>query len=74
VILINSMIQKIQDSAPDRFGKSKACPFYYEGFGDSDEESGETTRATMKDSGNKMRNLGAYYEVYGEDPSGPAFV
>jgi hypothetical protein len=46
--------------------KSKACGFYYEGFGDSDEESGETTRATMKDSGNKMRDLGQYYEVFGE--------
>jgi hypothetical protein len=66
VIQINSFYSKIQDSAPDRFVKSKACVVYYEGFGDSGEESGETTRATMKDSGNKMRDLGRYYEVLGE--------
>jgi hypothetical protein len=47
--------------------KSKAWLIYCEGFGDSDEESGETTRGTMKDSGNKMRDLGRHYEVFGEN-------
>ena len=50
----------------DRFAKSKACEFYYEGFGDSDEGFGERLGVTMKDSGNKMRDLGRYYEGFGE--------
>jgi hypothetical protein len=52
--------------------KSKACCVYCEGFGDSGEESGETTRVTMKDSGNKVRDLGLYYEVFGENAGAAA--
>jgi hypothetical protein len=64
---VYSKDSKIQDSAPDRFLKSKTWRFYYEGFGDSGEVCGETTRHTMKDLGNKMKDLGRYYEVFGED-------
>ena len=51
---------------PDYFAKSKACYSYYEAFGDSGEEFGETTRRSMKDSGDIMRSAGRYYEVSGE--------
>ena len=46
--------------------------FIVKDLGTSDEESGETTRVTMKDLGNKMRNLGRYYEGFGEIAAGAA--